>query len=49
MQVGIAPFSIGFIIGIIVLLVTVVLVITGGLPLWPTAVLIGLLAIARLC
>lgn len=48
MQVGIQPVSIGFILGVVALIVIVVLLVTGQLPfLWLGLVLL-LLAVSRL-
>lgn len=49
MQVGIAPVSIGFILAIIAIVITIVLILIGQLPLMPFGVLFLLLALARLC
>lgn len=50
MQIGIAPFSIGFLIALIVLLLCI-LAVVGVLPETPAVVfgLIGAVAVARLC
>jgi hypothetical protein len=47
MQVGLAPFSLGFIIAIVILVLVLILAIIGQMD-WKIAALIGGLALARL-
>jgi hypothetical protein len=50
MQIGIAPFSLGFIVALVVLLFAI-LGLVGVIPFTPPFVfaLVGALAVARLC